>query len=190
MSCIDVIEQQGVYHIAGIIDKPDKVGRSVLGYKIISEDDQIPELARKYDNFLVTLGQIKSPEKRINLFLMLEKLNVNLPVVISPHAFVSKNAEIEKGTIVMHHALVNAGAVVGINCIINSKALVGHGAVIGAHCHISTGAVINGSAVVKEGCFIGSGAIVREGIQIGERSVIGSGVRVTYNIKARTLLKQ
>ncbi|NOX34954.1 MAG: acetyltransferase [Deltaproteobacteria bacterium] len=190
MACIDVIETLGIYSIKGIVDKKEKAGRPVLGYKIISHDNEIPQLAQKFDNFLITLGQIKTPEKRVKFFLMLEKLKVSMPVLISPHAWVSRNSRIKKGTIIMHHALVNAGAAIGNNCIINSKALVEHGAVIGDHCHISTGAIVNGGADVKEGCFIGSGAIIRQGISIGEKSVIGAGVRVMKNVEAETLLTQ
>jgi sugar O-acyltransferase (sialic acid O-acetyltransferase NeuD family) len=171
-SCIDVIEQQGKYKIAGIVDEQDKIGKSVLGYKFIATDDQIGELAQKYNNFLITIGQIKSSEIRIRIFLRLEKLKVNLPVIISPYAYVSKHAIIDKGTVVMHHALVNAGVKIGPNSIINSKALLEHGSTIHSHCHISTSAVINGDVIVKKNSFVGSGAIIREGVLIGKNSFI------------------
>ena len=37
-SCIDVIEQEGRFEIAGIVEKPDKVGEKVLGYPVIGTD--------------------------------------------------------------------------------------------------------------------------------------------------------
>ncbi len=58
-SCIGVIEEEGKYEIAGIVDKPEKIGKKILGYKIIAEDNQISELVKKYNNFLITVGQIK-----------------------------------------------------------------------------------------------------------------------------------
>ncbi|MBU1345147.1 MAG: acetyltransferase [Proteobacteria bacterium] len=190
MACIDVIEQQKVFHIAGIVDTKDKAGELVLGYPIICGDEKLSELAQTHDNFLITIGQIKRVEKRISLFITLKKLNVNLPVVMSPHAYVSKHAIIKKGTIIMHHALITAGAIIGRNCIVNSNALVEHGAAVEDHCHISTGAIINGEAHIKEGCFIGSGAIIREGITVGEKSVISAGVCVMHDVEAKTILKQ
>ena len=181
-SCIDVIEQGGIFRIAGIVDVPEKLHQEVLGYEIIATDDDLPRMVNEYDNFLITLGQIKSPEKRMSIFQTLKKSGAKLPVIVSPLAYVSKHAGIEEGTIVMHYALVNAGAKIGKNCIINSKALVEHDAVIGDHCHIATNAVINGGVKVGAGSFFGSNAVSKEYVEIGENSVIGCGEKVIKNV--------
>ncbi len=144
-SCIDVIEQEGKFDIAGIVDVPEKVHEKTLGYEIIATDDDLPDLAKEYRFFLITLGQIKDPEKRIKIFTILKNMKVYLPTIVSPMAYVSLHAGIEEGTIVMHNVLINAGASIGRNCIINSKALIEHDACIQNHCHISTGAIVNGA---------------------------------------------
>ena len=138
-SCIDVIEQEGQFQIVGIIDMPDKRDTTLLGYPIIGNDEELPKLVETYQYFLVTLGQIKSPQRRIVLFERLLQLGAKLPIIASPHAYISRHATVGAGTIVMHNALINAGATVGTNCIINSCALIEHDAVVGDHCHISTG---------------------------------------------------
>jgi len=161
-SVIDVIEQEGKYKIAGIIDKKELMGQEVLGYNVIGCDDDLKKLFTKYKYALVTVGQIKSNHLRIKLFTLLKEIGYELPVVISPLAYVSKHAKIEEGTVVFHHALVNAGAKVGINCIVNSKALIEHDATIEDHCHISTATVINGGVVVKENTFVGSNTTSKE----------------------------
>ena len=43
-SCIDVIVQEGKYRIAGIVDLPEKLHQKILGYEIISTDDDMPRL--------------------------------------------------------------------------------------------------------------------------------------------------
>jgi sugar O-acyltransferase (sialic acid O-acetyltransferase NeuD family) len=177
-----VIEQTGVYQIAGIVDREEKLGQSVLGYKIIATDLDIPELVKEYKNFFITVGQIKSSENRIRIFQTLKESGVTLPVIISPLAYVSKHANIREGTIIMHHALINAGAKIGSNCIINTKALIEHDAVVGDHCHVATGAIINGGANVGRGTFFGSGAVCREYVEIDENLVIGYGGNITENI--------
>lgn len=171
-SCIDVIEQEGKYSIVGIVDLPEKVGETILGYPIIATDDEIKDLTKKYQNFLITLGQIKSPGRRIEIFNLLKEYKVNLPVIISPIAYVSKHATIDEGTIIMHHALVNASAKIGKNCIINTKALVEHDVEIGNHCHISTGATVNGHVKIGDETFIGSNAVTKENIKIEANSFI------------------
>jgi len=181
-SCIDVIEQAGIFRIVGIVDMPEKLHQNILGYEIIATDDDLPRLVNEYENFLITLGQIKSPKKRIRLFQTLKELGAKLPVIISPLAYVSKHAEIGDGTIIMHHALINAGAKIGSNCIINTKALIEHDAIIGDHCHIATGAIINGGVRFGSGTFFGSNAVCKEYIEIGKNAVIGCGAKIIKNI--------
>jgi len=181
-SCIDVIEETGLYKIAGILDLPEKLNSKIFGYKVIATDDDLPQLANQYDTFFITLGQIKTPAKRIEIFNKLKELNLNLPTIVSPCAHVSRHSEIGEGSIVMHYALVNPGAKVGNNCIVNSKALIEHDATIGQHCHISTGAIINGGVCIGEGSFVGSNSVIREGVNVAKNSVIGFGCAIAKDL--------
>ncbi len=181
-SCIDVIEEQGIYKIAGIVDLSEKIGDTIAGYKIIAADEDLVELIKDYDFFLITMGQIKDPSRRVKMFDLLKKYHARLPVIISPFAHVSKRAKIGEGSVVHHFAMVNTGAWVGDNCIINTRALVEHHAKINDHCHVATGAVINGGVQVGEKSFIGSQSVCREMIEIGQGSIIGAGMRVMESI--------
>ena len=161
-SCIDVIEQEGNYVIAGILDNEESVGQKILGYDFIGTDADINKFANEGYTFLITVGQIKTSSIRKKLFSLLSKNRAQMATVISPRAYVSKYADIGNGTIIMHDVLVNASASIGENCIINSKALIEHDTIIEDFCHISTSAVINGGATVKEGTFFGSNAVSKE----------------------------
>lgn len=171
-ACIDVIEAEGRFQIKGILDLPELVGSKILDYDIIGTDSDLHKFVKEVKHFLITIGQIKSAEKRISLFQMVKNTGGTLPAIISPTAYVAKTAHIGEGSIVMHQALVNANARVGANCIINSKALIEHDAMVGDHCHISTASVINGSVNVGEGTFFGSGAISVQGANIPANSFV------------------
>jgi sugar O-acyltransferase (sialic acid O-acetyltransferase NeuD family) len=171
-TCIDVIEAEGTYEIEGILDKPENNGKRVLRYSMIGGDDLIASLAKDHKHFLITLGQLKSPDRRRELFDKIGVLGGTMPVIISPRAYVSKYADIDVGTIVMHNAIINAGAKIGKNCIINTGAIVEHDAVIEDNCHISTGAIINGGVIIRKNTFFGSGAVSREYIAIRSNSFI------------------
>ena len=84
-SCIDVIESVGGYAIKGILDIKEKVGSDVLGYPVLGTDDDILKFSKDVDGFLVTLGQIKSPYKRIKIFEFLK--DHNLLVMLLFHLF-------------------------------------------------------------------------------------------------------
>ena len=177
-SCIDVIEQEGKFFIEGIIDKPDKVGEEVLGYPIIGTDNDLSQIAKKYPSFLITLGQIRSPEPRMNLFDTLCALNVNFPVIKSPISYVSPHTRIGKGTIIMHGVIVNSSASIGENCIINTNSLLEHDSIVEDHCHIATGAIVNGGVSIGSGSFIGSGAVTKQYISIPPMSFVKANTTV------------
>ena len=174
-SCIDVIELENKFKIKGIFDIKDKIGDSVLGYRIIGDDNDIQKFRSINNHFFITLGQIDTADIRKKYFNM----NLNFAKIISPRAYVSKNSKINEGTIIMHDVTINSGAIVGKNCIINTKSLIEHDAIIGDHCHISTGAIINGGAIVEAETFIGSGVVTKQSIVIKKKSFI----------KANTLVK-
>lgn len=176
-SVIDVIEQTNKYEIIGTIDTKENIGKKVLDYEIIACDDDLETIFETCKNAVITIGQIKSNTIRVKLFYKLKQIGFNLPVIISPIAYVSKHAIIEEGTIIMHHALVNANAKIGKNCIINTKALIEHDAIIEDNCHISTGAIVNGGVIVKKDTFYGSNATSKEYIEIDGFIKAGSIVK-------------
>jgi sugar O-acyltransferase (sialic acid O-acetyltransferase NeuD family) len=181
-SCIDVIEQHGGFQIAGLIGMPAELHDRHLGYDVIGTDDDLPELAKTIQYALVTLGQIKTPAHRVRLYEQALAVGFQLPTIIAPSAYVSRDATIGAGTIVMHGAIVNAGASVGENCIINTRALLEHDAAVADHCHISTGAILNGNTAIGSGCFVGSGSIIKEGISLGQACLVGMGLAVRHNL--------
>jgi sugar O-acyltransferase (sialic acid O-acetyltransferase NeuD family) len=180
-ACIDVIEQQGQFNIAGLIGMSDELGEKHLGYSVIATDHDLPDLCKNYQYLLIAVGQIRSSDQRAHLYSQVRKLGFILPVIIAPTAYVSSHAIINAGTIVMHNSMVNSGAKIGVNCIINSRALIEHDAWVGDHCHISTGALLNGHVNIGNGSFVGSGSVVKEGVSIGVNCTIGMGLSVRHN---------
>jgi sugar O-acyltransferase (sialic acid O-acetyltransferase NeuD family) len=187
-ACIDVIEQDGRFFIAGMVGLPSEVGSSILGYPVLHHDAELPAVLSKYAYALVVIGQIGSPKLRIHFFDMLLQNGCVMPIIVSPRAYVSPHAVLGGGTIVMHGAIVNAGAVIGSNCILNSRSLIEHDVIIGDHCHIATSAAINGGSRIGEGTFIGSNSSVRQDVTIGERCFVGMGQRVFADCAAGSRL--
>ncbi|MHB8475482.1 MAG: acetyltransferase [Steroidobacteraceae bacterium] len=183
-ACIDVIEQEGRFAVAGLVGLPRERGARILGYPVLGTDADLAGLLRNYTHALVTVGQIKTAEPRMRLFEILQGRGCTLPVIVSPRAYVSPHATVGDGTIIMHGAVINAAAVVGRNCIINSQSLIEHDAVIADHCHISTAASINSGVRIGCATFIGSNSSVRQAVNIGERCLIGMGQRVLADCEA------
>lgn len=179
-SVIDVAESAG-YTILGILDRSIPVGDTVLGYKVLGNDDLIGPYLDKAE-FLVTVGQIKSPDIRIRLNKIVKDAGGKLAIVIAPSAHLSKYASLGEGTVVMHQAVVNAGAQIGMGCIVNTFSNIEHDVKLGDYCHISTGAMVNGEAEIGEGSFIGSQSVVNQCVKVCNMTVVASGSVVHKDI--------
>jgi sugar O-acyltransferase (sialic acid O-acetyltransferase NeuD family) len=176
-SVIDVIEQTNKYEIIGIIDTKENIGKKVFNYEVIACDDDLGTIFETCKNAIITIGQIESNKTRVKIYNKLKEIGFNLPVIISPIAYVSKHSFIDEGTVIMHHALINANVKIGKNCIINTKALIEHDCIVEDNCHISTASVINGGVIVKENSFFGSNATSKQGIEIDGFIKAGSLVK-------------
>lgn len=174
-SCIDVIESTGQFKIAGLFDLKQNVGQKIGPYEIIGSDEDIHLYVKPGNQFLITLGQIKSADLRFKAAKLLQDLRAECATVISSRAYVSKTALVQKGTIVMHDVIVNSYARVGEHCILNTKSLLEHDAVVENFCHISTGAILNGDVHVKEKSFVGSLSVTQEGLVVPAGSVLPAG---------------
>lgn len=179
-SVIDVAESAG-YTILGVLDRSIPVGETVLGYKVLGNDDLVAPLIEVAE-FLVTVGQIKSSDIRIRLNKMVKDAGGKLATVIASSAHVSRHAVLGEGTVVMHQAVVNAGAHIGTGCIINTFANIEHDVMIGDFCHVSTGAMINGEAQIGNNTFVGSQSVVNQCVKVCDNAVIASGSVVNKDI--------
>lgn len=179
-SVIDVAESAG-YSIIGILDIPENVGSTVLGYSVVGTDDLISEYAGKA-LFVVTVGHIKDASLRIKLHEQIKASGGELATLVASTAYLSKYAKVGEGSVIMHHALVNADAHVGVGCIINTFANIEHDAIIGDYSHISTGAMVNGNCTVGQGVFLGSQSVMVNGTTILDGCVIAAGSMVRKNI--------
>lgn len=179
-SVIDVAESAG-YTILGILDRPEEVGKKVLGYEVIGTDDDMAKYVDQAE-FIVTVGQIKSPDLRIKLYKMLEQVGAKLATIVASTAHVSKYAQLGAGTVVMHQAVVNADAKIGKGCIINTFANIEHDVAISDYCHISTGAMVNGGATISDGTFVGSQSVINQCVKIERGGVISSLSVVNNNL--------
>ncbi len=187
---IDVIESLDHYAIAGIVDQPEKLGQHCLGYPIIGADEELPELVKKYDRFLITVGQIKTAQIRHRLLTTLQQLGAEMATIVASSATVSRHAVIGAGSLVMPGVVIGAEVTIGQNCIINSGAIIEHESHIGDSCHIATGVVINGQTTVEQHCFIGSNSVLKQGINIGQSSVIAAGIRVLTSVATNQTVRE
>lgn len=179
-SVIEAAESAGM-EIRGILDLPNCVGGTILGYPIVGTDEDVPFYITDYD-FIVTMGAIKSFQLRNKLIDNILKWGGEMAIVKASTAHISHYAELGAGTVVLHQANINAGAKIGKNCIINSCSNIEHDVWVGDGCHISTGAMVNGDCTIGTNTLIGSQAVIANGVKIPDNCIIGAGAVVCKSI--------
>lgn len=175
-SCLDVILSSKKYKVKGYISKKKNNNLSKK-IKWIGNDSYFKKLNQN-DNILIGFANIgkRNLQRRIKIFELLKKKGCKFPVIKSKYSYVSKDAEIGDGTIIMHKAIVNADVKIGINCIINTKSLIEHDTIIGNHSHISTGVIINGNCKISDRSFLGTGAIVFNNVNLKKKIIIAGKI--------------
>jgi sugar O-acyltransferase (sialic acid O-acetyltransferase NeuD family) len=171
-SIIDVIEKTKKFKILFLIDKYEG---NINSYKVLRSNKNILHYKKYTKNIVIGIGQIKEYKIRKKIFDKFKKNGYNFPIIKSPMAYISRQAIISEGTIVMHQALINANAKIGKNCIINTKALIEHDVEVGDNCHVSTNVILNGSCKINKNTFIGSGSIIFNNVNVSSGKVIPAG---------------
>lgn len=178
-SVIDVAEDAG-YHILGVFDLPDELGKDILSYKVIGTDFDIPEYVGKA-SFVITVGHIKDSTLRRTIYKKIKDAGGEIATIVAKDAYVSPYAKIGEGSLIMHKAMVGPEVEIGECTIINTLCNISHEAKIGSFCHISTCASVNGACVIGDDTFVGSQTAVNQGVRI-DGGIIASQSLVNKDI--------
>ena len=181
-SCIEAIEAENKKEIVGLIGTPAEIGKKLLGYEVLGSEKDFVALLELTSNLILGIGQIKSPNLRIEIKEKYIKNGFTFESVISPTAQISKHAVIGAGTVIMHRVVINAGVKIGDYSIINTGSIIEHDSKIGNFSHISTGVISNGKTSIGNNTFVGSGTIIMEQIKIGDNCIIGMGQQVRHDL--------
>lgn len=173
-SVIDVIHEEGIWRVHGILDSLRDSGSKVMGYEVLGGDELIPSLVGEHA-FLLTVGQIRTSGTRLRLVKSILELGGSFATIVSPRAYIARNVSIGHGTVVFHDVIVNSNSVIGAHCILNTRCLVEHDCTIEDFCHISTAAVVNGSCLVCTNSFVGSLSVVTNNVVVPSSSFIKAG---------------
>ena len=178
---VDIIEQQGEYEIAGLVDDdPKHRGQQFFGYPVLGTRADLPALISAHlRHAIVTIGDNPA---RAAVAAHLNQLGWHFASAVHPRASIGRGAQIEPGSVVMAGCVVNADAFLGEHVIINTGATVDHDCRIGDGVHVAPGCHLCGGVSVGSGTLLGAGTTVTPGVKIGGRAVVGAGSTVIRDI--------
>lgn len=156
-SLIEVIEDQGIYKIEGLLDDNLPLGLMVSDYPVIGALRDIDEYKTRQRGFIIAIGNLAIREK---IFASLVLWRQNIPNIVSPKAIVSYRSRLGIGSQIMAGAYIGPDVKIGKNSIINTKAIIEHDCEIGDNTHICPGVTVIGGQVVYDRIMVGAGAVV------------------------------
>lgn len=177
---IDIIERQGLYDIAFLIDDdPILKGNEVYGYSVLGGK---AELVTRRDAVIGGVVAIGSNTARAKVAAWLVEKGFPLVSVIHPSAQIARGCLLGDGTVVMAGAIVNSDTRIGDNVIVNTCASVDHDCIIDNSVHIAPGATLCGAVTIGQGTFVCAGATIIPNLKIGRNVTVGAGSTVLRDV--------
>lgn len=180
---IDIIEKEGKYSIAGLVNANPKPDSTIMGYPILGSDNDLLQLREKFPNclFFIAIGdniiRHKVKQKIEQLFPL-----IHFPSAIHPSAQIAKDVKIGSGVCIMAGAIINSSSTIGDFCIINTKAGIDHDNHIDQFTSLAPNVTTGGDVSIGEFSAIGISATVKHGITIGNHVVVGAASYINNNI--------
>lgn len=160
-------------------------------YKIDSQNSNFPILGKtnsveehfmnkKFNELLIGIGykHLEARQKYFNLY----KDRIPFATLIHSSCWISKNAHIEKGSVLYPRCTIEANAKIRANNLLNINCSIAHDSVIEAHCFLSPSVSIAGFVQIGECSNLGINATVIDNVAICSNTQIGAGCTVIKNI--------
>ena len=178
---IDIIEQQGDYEIAGLLDDDLKHrGTLFFGYPVLgARADLAALISTQLRHAIVTIGDNSN---RAAVAAHLDQHGWRFASAVHPRASIGRGAKIGPGTVVMAGCVVNADTYLGAHVIINTGATVDHDCRIEDAVHIAPGCHLCGGVSVGRGSLLGAGSSVTPGVRIGSKVIVGAGSTLVRDV--------
>lgn len=177
---IDIVERQGLYQIAFLVDDDQKLkGTDLYGYQIVGGKADLLLHREQLSCGIVAIG---SNAARIKVAAWLGKNGFCLVSAVHPSAQLARGVTVGAGSAVMAGAVLNADTIIGSNAIINTRASIDHDCIIGDGVHVAPGATLCGTVKVGAGSFVCAGTTVIPNLCLGENVIVGAGSTVIRDV--------
>ncbi|MDE3258123.1 MAG: DapH/DapD/GlmU-related protein [Gemmatimonadota bacterium] len=103
--------------------------------------------------------------------------------IIHPHAFVSPQSSVGRGSVILAGTTVGAFVTIGDHVIVLQNVGLSHDDVIEDYSCLAVGVSFSGSVRVGRNCFLGTNSTII-GATIGEGSMVGAGTLIRHDVPA------
>jgi len=172
------------YYIKGFLDD-NKLALDGFNLDINIIGDVNNYLPKKYDRFIIAIGNIDNKKK---IILSLKNKKAIFISLIHPTAIVAENATIGEGVIVCPFCIVSDHVILDDFVMLNVYSSCGHDAMIGRYSILSSYSAVGGYAILEEEVFFGLKATVIPGKRIKYKSKVSANSVVMRDVPTKRMV--
>jgi sugar O-acyltransferase, sialic acid O-acetyltransferase NeuD family len=189
-SLIELIEAEGKFTVAGILDDRLPAGSRIAGVAVLGNGDFLPRLkAQGIGQIVNAVGGIGDITPRLRIYEKIKANGFTVPSVIHPRAYLEKSARLTGGEQVFFNAYIGSDVTVGFGCIVNTGVILSHDCELGDYVNISPGAILAGAVHVGERSLVGMGVTVNLGVTIGAGVRIGNSAVIKADVPDNAIIR-
>lgn len=182
---LDCMEKEGRYNVLGFIDSFKEKGTEYLGYEILGNEMDLPQLINKLNLYgaIIAIGDNWTRKTMVDKITEMA-LGIDFVSTIHPSAIIGKDVKVGKGSVIMPGTIVNMNSRMGDFCILNTNSSLGHDGTMEDFSSIASGVCSGGNLILGMFSAISLGANIIENITVGKHSLIGAGSLVVKDIES------
>lgn len=166
--------------VLGFLNDMETKGSLINGFPVLGNTNEWRELVSDNEvRFMFAIHPVGHGSLRVKLFDSLGIPDSLLYTLIHPSAFVSYNAIIEPGVMVMSNSYIGPAAKLGKCVLCMSNTVIGHNTALGPYCHVSVGAVVSSYVSIGTATDVALNATIKEKMNIGNYAVVGAAAMIT-----------
>ena len=183
---IDMIEEQGLYRIVGVLDDHEDGADELLGYPVIRNGEKIDHIIRQVYGGVVAIAENHT---RSRIVSKIEAISPEFDFVniINPVVSISRHAKLGQGIVIMFGVRIGADATIGGHCVICSNSTIAHDSDIGDYVFVGTQVGCSGSVAIGAHSYVLSGSVIINNTTVGHHTVVGSASNVLNDLPSNVV---
>ena len=184
---IELLEQLD-YEIIGCIDSFAPIGKKVMNYKVLGDEEILTNIS-KFGTHKLCIAVGNNYNRKL-LYTRIKAINSSIifPTIISKYSKVSPSAVFGKGNVVMDNVIIHSNTLIGDFNLLNTSCIIEHDCTLDDFISISPNSTLCGNVTIGENSFIGANAVVIQKLKISESVVIAAGSVVVSDCTSNTLV--
>lgn len=167
-----VLEHASLEYDCSFVDDGVEKGSFINDVEVIGSTNDLGSLKEQFNKLVVTIGNNKTRQR---IYDQATKLGYSFPNIVQKTAFISKQANVGNGCIILNNAVIQNGARIGNGVIINPGVEIHHDCCIGDNVLIYTNSVVRSLARIGARAHIGSTLTISNEVIIPDDAVIPDG---------------